>query len=124
MTRPIESSTWLPLGSALVVDWKHLGRPASARGATAWVAHLDGDPVLLRAWGEETTSYFDFVFLTDERLSGTIVVACARSDGGRLRVKVGLEIEGHLAYNDTNDFKEHPRTMLLSSSNRSLEIKV
>ncbi|MCK6552619.1 hypothetical protein L6R52_42740, partial [Myxococcota bacterium] len=123
MVESTETASWLPLGSALVIDWKHLGRPAPQRGATAWVAHLDGEPVILRAWGEDTTSYFDFAFLADERLAGTIIVACSRAEPGRLRVKTAVEVEGFLTYADTCEFKEHPRTMLLTPQNRALETK-
>jgi hypothetical protein len=118
------SSLFLPLGSALVIDWKHLGRPQSARGATAWVTRIEGEPVLVRAWGEDTTSFFDFVFLADERLAGNLVVACSRSEPGKMRIKTAIEIEGQIAWTETSEFKEHPRTLLLTPITRQLDVKV
>lgn len=120
---PNAVSAWLPLGSAHVIDWKHLARPMSARGATAWVAAIDEDSVILRAWGEETTSFFDFVFLADERIAGTIVVTCARVEGGRLRIKTVVDVEGQLSFSDSNEFKEHPRTMLFTHVHRTVDVK-
>lgn len=120
MSRP--STTWLPLGSAHAIDWKHLGRPASARGATAWVGSLNGESVAIRAWGEETTSFFDFVLFTDERVAGTITVSCTRTDGNRLRLKTEVEVEGHLAYTDICDFRENARTLLLTPASRSFDV--
>jgi hypothetical protein len=117
------SSSWLPLGSAHAIDWKHLGRPASARGATAWVTSLEGESVLARSWGEETTSYFDFVMLTDERVAGTIVVSCTRTEGNRLRLKTDVEIDGQLSYTDTADFRENARTLMLAKATRNFEVR-
>lgn len=117
------SSTWLPLGSALAVDWKHLGRPASARGASAWVAALDGESVILRSWGEETTSFFDFVLLSDERVAGSIIVSCTRGEANRLRLKTDVELEGHVTYTDTSEFRENARTLMLAPFSRVFEAK-
>jgi hypothetical protein len=122
MNRP--STSWLPLGSAHAIDWKHLGRPASARGATAWVSMIDGESVLVRAWGEETTSYFDFAFLTDDRVAGSLVISCTRADGNRLRLKSELEIEDVLSLTDISDFRENSRTLLLTHVSRLFELRV
>lgn len=115
------SSSWLPLGSAHLIDWKHLGRPAGARGANAWVTSLEGESTLIRVWGEDATSYFDFVMLSDERVAGTIVVTCARADGNRLRLKTEVEVDGLVSYTDTADFRENARTLMLSTATRSFE---
>jgi hypothetical protein len=119
MSRP--SHAWLPLGSAHAIDWKHLGRPASTRGATAWIGSLTGETVVIRAWGEETTSFFDFVMLTDERVAGTVTVSCTRTDGNRLRLKTELEVDGYLAFTDVCDFRESSRTLLLTAASRTFE---
>jgi hypothetical protein len=116
-----QSSAWFSLGSALVLDWKHLGRSTTPGGATAWVRQLDGEPIVLRAWGEETTSYYEFLFLSDEHLAGTMVISADRQE--KIRLKMTLEIAGLLSLSDTIEFKEHPRTMLLSPVSRNTEIK-
>jgi hypothetical protein len=116
-----ESSAWLSLGSAVVIDWKHLGRAPSARGATAWVRQIDGEPIVLRAWGEDTTSYFEFMFLSDERIAGKLVVAAERSD--KVRMKTTLEVDSGIALVDTVEYKEHPRTLLFSRATRTTDIK-
>jgi FHA domain-containing protein len=114
---------WLPLGSALIIDWKQLGRGPSARGATAWCASLDGETVLLRAWGEDMTSSFEFLFTGDERLTGTIVVQVERQDAGVVRVTTSIEVDNHLSLAETTDFKEHPRTMVLGRPLRTVNVK-
>lgn len=115
---------WLPLGSALVIDWKHLGRNPATRGAAAWVRELDGESVLLRSWGVEATSYFEFVFVTDERLAGTLVISVARDDPGQLRIKVSIEIEGLLGLAETTELREHPRTLALGRPVRNVQVKL
>lgn len=117
------SSSWLPLGSAHVIDWKHLGRPASARGANAWVTSLEGESVIIRSWGEETTSFFDFVMLSDERVAGTIIVSCTRAEGNRLRLKTEVEVDAMVSYTDIADFRENSRTLMLSTATRSFDVR-
>jgi hypothetical protein len=114
---------WVPLGSALIFDWKYLGRAPAARGATAWCTTLDGETVILRAWGEEMTSSFEFLFATDERLAGMVIVHVERQEAGRVRVTTSIEVESHISLTDTSDFKEHPRTLVLGRPSRNIVVK-
>lgn len=115
-------SAWLPLGSAQVIDWKYLGRPASARGAAAWITRIDGEPLLLRTWTNEATSYFEFQFLAFEDLSGTVVVSTSRPDPSRLRVQVTVDVPGRLGYSDQCELLEHPRTGLYGATLRTVDV--
>jgi hypothetical protein len=116
------SSPWIPLGSAQLIDWKHLTRPASARGATAWAGRIGTDPVLLRSWSNESTTFYEFYFLSHEALSGTLVIATTRPEPTRLRLKATVDVEGRLAYTDTTELHEHPLTGLHGTSTRTFEV--
>ena len=120
MTR---SSTWIQLGSANVIDWRYLARAVSPRGATPWLGQIEGEPVAVRAFGEDTTSTYEFVLLSDERVSGTIVVQSSRTDGNLLRIHTTVEVEHAISVTDTCDFRESPRTLLLSLAERMFETR-
>jgi FHA domain len=115
-------SPWIPLGSAQLVDWKHLNRPQSARGATAWTARVGHEPVLLRSWSNESTTFYEFYFLAHEGLTGTMVVSSSRPEPTRLRLKATIDVEGRLGYSDIVEFQEHPLTGLHGSTIRSIEV--
>lgn len=113
---------WLPLGSAALIDWKQLGRSASARGAMAFAARIGGEPVLLRTWTNETTTYYEFQFLAYEDMSGTLVVSTARPEDTRLRLTATLDVEHRIGYSDVSEFAQHARTGLYGSIVRTVEI--
>jgi hypothetical protein len=115
-------SGWLPLGSAQVIDWKYLGRPASARGAAAWATRIDGEPLLLRTWTNEATTYYEFQFLAFEDLHGTIVVSTSRPETSRLRLLITVDVEGRLGYSDSSEFREHARTGLFGATVRTVDV--
>lgn len=117
-----KESVWLPLGSAQVIDWKYMGRPASARGAAAWVTRVDGEPLLLRTWTNEATSYFEFQFLAFEDLGGTVVVSTSRPEPNRLRVQVTVDVPGRLGYSDQSELLEHSRTGLYGATLRTVDV--
>lgn len=113
---------WLPLGNAQIIDWKHLDRDASARGATAWVGSVGGDSCLVRTWCEETTTHFDFAVLSEESLQGRVTLRVARPEPSRLDVRVEANVAGVLGYTETTTFIEHPRTGLQGSATRELDV--
>jgi hypothetical protein len=115
-------SPWIPLGSAQLVDWKHLNRPQSARGATAWTSRIGSESVLLRSWSNESTTFYEFYFLAHEGLAGTMVVSTSRPEPTRLRLKATIDVEGRLGYSDIVEFQEHPLTGLHGSTVRTVEI--
>ena len=115
-------SPWIPLGSAQLVDWKHLNRPQSARGATAWTTRVGHESVLLRSWSNESTTFYEFYFLAHEGLTGTMVVSTSRPEPTRLRLKATLDVEGRLGYSDIVEFQEHPLTGLHGSTVRTVEV--
>ncbi len=119
-----DPKTWLPLGSAQIIDWKHLGRTPSARGATAWVMRLGGEPVMMRTWCNESTTFYEFFFLGHEAMAGSIIVSTHRADQTRLQVKVTVEIEGRLSYTETTELAEHSRTGLYGVTTRTMEGRV
>ena len=119
-----DPKTWLPLGSAQIIDWKHLGRTPSARGATAWVTRLGGEPVMMRTWCNESTTFYEFFFLGHESIAGSIIVSTHRADQTRLQVKVTVEIEGRLSYTETTELAEHSRTGLYGVTTRTMEGRV
>ncbi len=115
-------SPWIPLGSAQLVDWKHLNRPQSARGATAWTSRIGSEPVLLRSWSNESTTFYEFYFLAHEGLNGTMVVSTSRPEPTRLRLKATIDVESRLGYSDIVEFQEHPLTGLHGSTIRTVEV--
>lgn len=115
-------SPWIPLGSAQLVDWKHLGRPQSARGATAWTARVGPESVLLRSWSNESTTFYEFYFLAHEGIAGTMVISSSRPEPTRLRLKATVDVEGRLGYSDIVEFQEHPLTGLHGSTVRTVEV--
>lgn len=115
-------SPWIPLGSAQLVDWKHLGRPQSARGATAWTARVGPESVLLRSWSNESTTFYEFYFLAHEGVAGTMVISSSRPEPTRLRLKATVDVEGRLGYSDIVEFQEHPLTGLHGSTVRTVEV--
>src|SRR5688572_26628254 len=122
MTERNMVSPWIPLGSAQLVDWKHLNRPQSARGATAWTSRVGNEPVLLRSWSNESTTYYEFYFLAHEGLTGTMVISASRPEPTRLRLKATIDVEGRLGYSDIAEFQEHPLTGLHGSTIRTVEV--
>lgn len=115
---------WLPLGSAHIIDWKHLNQATAPRGSTAWVISLrSGDPVLVRTWCEETTTYFEFWVLTYEALTGRAAVRVQRPEANRIHVSLDLEVTPQLRYTETSEFVEHPRTGLPGSVVREVEVQ-
>jgi hypothetical protein len=115
-------SPWIPLGSAQLVDWKHLNRPQSARGATAWTSRVGSEPVLLRSWSNESTTFYEFYFLAHEGLTGTMVISTSRPEPTRLRLKATIDVEGRLGYSDIVEFQENPLTGLHGSTARTVEV--
>jgi hypothetical protein len=113
---------WIPLGSAQLVDWKHLNRPQSARGASAWASRIGSESVLLRSWSNESTTFYEFYFLAHEGLTGTMVVSTSRPEPTRLRLKATIDVEGRLGYSDIVEFQEHPLTGLHGSTVRTVEV--
>lgn len=124
MERGGTHAEWLPLGSAQLIDWKQLGRSASARGALAFAARVGGEPVLLRTWTNENTTYFEFHFLAYEELFGTIVVSTSRPEDTRLRLTTTIDVEGRIGYSDISEFVQHGRTGLYGSVVRTVEVTV
>ena len=116
-----ELKTWLPLGSAQLIDWKHLGRSASARGATAWATRIGSEPVLMRTWCNESTTFYEFFYLGHEAVAGSIVVATNRPEQTRLQVKVTAEVEGRLSYAEITELREHSRTGLYGVTSRTMD---
>lgn len=116
------TTDWLPLGSAAVVDWKQLGASASVRGAMAFTARIGGEPVLLRTWTKETTTYYEFHFLAYEDMSGTIVVSTERPEDTRIRLTATIDVENRIGYSDISEFTQHPRTGLYGSIVRTVEL--
>jgi hypothetical protein len=116
---------WLPLGNAQIIDWKHLDRDPSARGATAWVTSVGGESTLVRTWCEETTTttHFEFAVLAHPRLSGQVTVRVARPESHRLTVKIDAEVPGELAFAETAEFEEHPRTGLQGGVTREVAVE-
>ncbi|MEO1334179.1 MAG: FHA domain-containing protein [Myxococcota bacterium] len=119
-----DPKTWLPLGSAQVIDWKHLGRAASARGATAWASRVGTEPVLMRTWCNESTTFYEFYFLGHEAVSGSIMVATNRPEQTRLQIKVTAEVEGRLNYAEITELAEHRRTGLYGVTTRTMDGRV
>lgn len=119
---PGSSKHWLPLGGAQIIDWKHLERASSARGATAWASYILDEPLLLRSWCNESTTFFEFFFLGHESLSGTVVVSTERPEPSRIRLRVSAEIENQLSYLDETEFVENPRTGLYGRVSRETTI--
>lgn len=113
---------WIPLGNAQIIDWKHLDRAPSARGATAWVGTLDGEATLVRTWCEETTTYFEFLVLAHEGLTGRLTVRVARPEQNRLHVKIDAVASG-LEYTETVELAEHPRTGLQGYRRRDVVVR-
>lgn len=113
---------WLPLGSAAVIDWKQLGASASVRGAMAFGARIGGEPLLLRTWTNETTTYYEFHFLAYEDMSGTIVVSTERPEDTRIRLTATIDVEGRIGYSDISEFTQHARTGLYGSIVRTVDI--
>ena len=118
---PEYASPWIPLGSAQIVDWKHLGRSSSARGATAWSTKVGAESVLLRSWSNESTTFYEFYFLAYEGCAGTVVVSTGRPEPTRLRLKATVDVPGRLGYSDIIEFEEHPLTGLHGSTIRTVE---
>lgn len=114
---------WLPLGNAQIIDWRHLGRDAPHRGATAWTGRVGGDSVLVRTWCEETTTHFEFAMLAYETLSGHITVRVSRPEPHRLSVQLDVDVPHHLAFSERAEFLEHPRTGLQGSVAREVQIR-
>ena len=122
MERGPALADWLPLGSAGLIDWKQLGRSASARGALAFVNRIGGEPVMLRTWTSENTTYFEFHFLAYEELFGTVVVSTSRPEDTRLRLTTTIDVEGRIGYSDISEFAQHGRTGLYGSIVRTVEV--
>ncbi|MEO1234438.1 MAG: FHA domain-containing protein [Myxococcota bacterium] len=115
---------WLPLGSAHMVDWNHLGHTPAPRGATAWVAALSSqDPVLVRTWTEETVTCFEFWVLNHQALTGKTTVQVSRPEPTRVHVRVELEVPSYVRYGDLTEFTEHSRTSLLGLRSRELDVR-
>jgi hypothetical protein len=106
----------------MIIDWKYLGRDQPARNATAWCASLDGETVVIRAWGEDMTSSFEFCFTQDERLIGTLVIQVERQSD-RVRVQAELEVENHISLADVTELREHAKTHVLGRPQRNVTIK-
>lgn len=119
---PPPSPLWIPLGSAQLFDWKQLERPSSAPGATAWVARLGPETLLIRTWCKESTTFFEFFFLTRPELNGTMVVLAERPEHTRLRLRITLEADGVLNYTEECEYAEHPRTGLYGQLTRKTEL--
>ena len=115
-------TSWIPLGNAQVVDWKYLGRSASARGATAWLGRVEGEPVLVRTWTSDAATSYEFAFLAHEQLYGMLVITTSRPEPSRLRLEASLEVEGRLGYVDASEFVEHPRTGLHGGTVRTFDV--
>ena len=115
---------WIPLGNALIVDWRHLGLTASTRNATAWVGRLGEESVVVRTWCQETTTYFEFCFLGREDCFGDIVIFPSREIPSRLNVKIDVQVAGKIDYTDLVEFDVHSRTGLQATTKRSLDVRV
>ena len=119
-----DAKTWLPLGSATVINWGHLGRPESTRGATAWVGRVGAEPVLVRTWSNESTTYYEFLFMGHEAMTGSMVIETNRAQPTRLQVKVSIDVEGRLSYAETTELAEHSRTGLYGVTTRTMEGRI
>jgi hypothetical protein len=118
---PTAEPSWIPLGSAQIIDWKYLGHPPGARGATAWAGRIAREPVLVRASTEEATTTFEFLFLAHEALAGAVKIATSRPDPHRVRMEVAVEVPGRLAHSESHELAEHPRTGLFGATVRTVE---
>lgn len=113
---------WLPLGSAQIVDWRHLDRDPATGSATAWVAGVLGETVLVRTWCEqETTTHFDYEHLARPTVAGRITVRVTRPDPRRLSVRVDVEPRAGSRSSELTQFEEHPRTGLQSLVARKVD---
>lgn len=116
--------SWLPLGSAHLVDWNHLGHTPAPRGATAWVTALaGGDPALVRTWTEETVTCFEFWVLNHQALTGRLTLQVTRPEPVRVNVRSELEVPGHIRYETLSELVEHPRTSLVGNRLREIDIR-
>ena len=76
---------------------------------------------MTRTWCNESTTFYEFMFLGHEAMTGSIIVTTQRAEQTRLQVKVTIEIEGRLSYTETTELAEHSRTGLYGVTNRTKE---
>lgn len=117
-----DSAHWIPLGSAQIIDWAHLGDSAGARGATAWLSTIAQGPVLLRSWCSDDTIFYEFHCLAGNLPRGSIVLSSTLGEDRRARLKITLEVEGRLAYTDITEFVPHVTTGLVLLETREVEV--
>lgn len=103
---------WLPLGKASVLNGRQLGLSALPEAATAWVAEVRSESMMVRTWCEETTTHFEFMAMARAELTGGIAVTVERMQPSQLRLSVVVTLFGKQAGTETCTLVEHPRTGL------------